>query len=214
MIIEQILELPSFQPGRIEVLLHSLAFGTLTTLVDPPDSKGRQVRRRQLDMTMDVMANSLVYWVQDLVGGGLLATGPASGGPGGARVFAMTSSGSHTVWPDYGPVSAAKAALEAHVRQLALELGPHGIAINAVMAGVTRTPALLKIPGHERLMSPGHRQEPPPAPHPARGRRGLPGRARPARDLLADGQHPARRRRRGLLCISYAYRRVGPSGCC
>ena len=38
----------------------------------------------------------------------------------------MTSAGSTRVWPGYGPVSAAKAALEAHVRQLAVELGPHG----------------------------------------------------------------------------------------
>jgi NAD(P)-dependent dehydrogenase (short-subunit alcohol dehydrogenase family) len=47
-------------------------------------------------------------------------------------------------------VSAAKAALEAHIRQLAVELAPLGITANAIMAGVTQTPALAKIPGaHE-----------------------------------------------------------------
>jgi NAD(P)-dependent dehydrogenase (short-subunit alcohol dehydrogenase family) len=46
-------------------------------------------------------------------------------------------------------VSAAKAALESHTRQLAMELAPRGIAINAIRAGVTDTPALRKIPGHE-----------------------------------------------------------------
>ena len=61
----------------------------------------------------------------------------------------MTSAGSTRVWPGYGPVSAAKAALEAHVRQLAVELGPLGITVNAIRAGVTDTPAFRKIPGSD-----------------------------------------------------------------
>ena len=36
----------------------------------------------------------------------------------------MTSSGGHSAIPYYGAVSAAKAALESHVRQLSVELGP------------------------------------------------------------------------------------------
>ena len=50
------------------------------------------------------------------------------------------------------PVSAAKAILEAHIRQLALELAPAGITANAILAGVADTPALRLIPGHEKLM--------------------------------------------------------------
>ena len=38
------------------------------------------------------------------------------------------------------------------MRQLAVELGPRGITVNALRAGVTDTPALRKIPGHERMM--------------------------------------------------------------
>ena len=49
-------------------------------------------------------------------------------------------------------MSAAKAILEAHIRQLALELAPAGITANAILAGVTDTPALRLIPGHEKLM--------------------------------------------------------------
>ena len=49
-------------------------------------------------------------------------------------------------------VSAAKAALESHTRQLALELGPAGVMINCIEAGVTDTPALRKIPGHEAFI--------------------------------------------------------------
>jgi enoyl-[acyl-carrier protein] reductase III len=127
---------------RVRVLLHSLAFGTLRPFV-PAEGEGGALGRRQLEMTLDVMANSLVYWAQDLVSQGLLGRG--------GRIFAMTSSGSIAAWPSYGAVSAAKCALESHVRQLAVELAGHGITANAIMAGVTRTPALEKIPGSEEL---------------------------------------------------------------
>src|SRR5213593_2524878 len=70
----------------------------------------------------------------------------------GGRIYAMTSEGAGKAIPQYGPVCAAKAILESHIRQLALELAPLGITANAILAGVTDTPALRKIPGHERLM--------------------------------------------------------------
>ena len=125
----------------IKVFLHSLAFGTLKPYI-AGDAKSA-VRPADMDMTLDVMAHSFVYWAQDLFTAGLLATG--------AQLFAMSSAGSHRVWPAYGPVSAAKAALEAHVRQLAVELAPHGIAVNAIQAGVADTPAARRIPGSEQM---------------------------------------------------------------
>jgi NAD(P)-dependent dehydrogenase (short-subunit alcohol dehydrogenase family) len=128
--------------SRVGVLLHSLAFGTLKPFFAP--ERDGSITKAQLEMTLDVMANSLVYWTQDLFYGGLLAPG--------ARVFAMTSAGDHIVWPAYGAVSAAKAALEAHIRQLAVELAPHKVAVNALRAGVTDTPALRKIPGNEEMI--------------------------------------------------------------
>ncbi len=129
------------QPGGLRVLLHSLAFGSLRAYVadDPKDV----VTRAQMDMTLDVMAHSLVYWTQDVVGRGLMGAG--------GRVFAMTSAGATRVLPHYGAVSAAKAALESHVRQLAVELAPRGITANAIRAGVTDTPAARKIPGYDSL---------------------------------------------------------------
>jgi NAD(P)-dependent dehydrogenase (short-subunit alcohol dehydrogenase family) len=57
------------------------------------------------------------------------------------------------VWPGYGPVGAAKAALESLVRQLAVELAPQEICVNAICAGVTDTPALAKIPGRDAMLS-------------------------------------------------------------
>ncbi|HIA15001.1 MAG TPA: SDR family oxidoreductase [Nitrospirales bacterium] len=128
--------------GRIRVLLHSLAFGTLRLFIAEDHAKA--VTKAQVDMTIDVMANSLVYWVQDLVARKLMGKG--------GRIFALTSAGGAKVWPNYGAVSAAKAALESHIRQLALELAPVGVTANAIMAGVTDTPALRKIPGSTEML--------------------------------------------------------------
>jgi len=125
--------------SEIRVLLHSLAFGALRPLVGAAEVASK----RQIEMTSDVMGHSLVYWTHDLVSNGLMKSG--------GRIFAMTSEGGGKAIPDYGPVSAAKALLEAHIRQLALELAPHGITANAIMAGVTDTAALRKIPGSERI---------------------------------------------------------------
>ncbi len=57
------------------------------------------------------------------------------------------------MWQGYGAVSAAKAALESHIRQLAVELAPRGISANALRAGVTDTPAARKIPGSDRMFA-------------------------------------------------------------
>ncbi|MBI3128424.1 MAG: SDR family oxidoreductase [Candidatus Tectomicrobia bacterium] len=136
--------------GAVRVLLHSLAFGTLKPYIS--DDPAGALTPKQLEMTLDVMANSLVYWTQDLVREGLMGEG--------GRIFAMTSSGGHRVWPTYGAVSAAKAALESHIRQLAFELASKGISANSVQAGVTDTPALRKIPGNEEMLELAQRMNP------------------------------------------------------
>lgn len=128
---------------RVKVLLHSLAFGTLKPIItqDPAEA----ISQSQVEMTLDVMASSLVYWAQDLYRADLLTKG--------SQIFALTSSGGRRQWPTYGAVSAAKAALESYVRQLALELSSEQIAANCIQAGVTDTPALRKIPGHEQMIA-------------------------------------------------------------
>lgn len=128
--------------ARVRVLMHSLAFGTLRNYIE--DDPAQEVTQKQMEMTLDVMAHSLVYWTQDIFHAGLFDQD--------ARIFAMTSEGSTRVWKGYGPVSAAKAALEAHVRQLAVELAPYGIAANSIQAGVTNTPAQNRIPGAEEML--------------------------------------------------------------
>ena len=138
--VEQIRKHLAESAGTLRVLLHSLAWGALKPLA------GAEVvaNKKQIESTADIMGHSLVYWVQECLWAGLFDKG--------ARIFAMTSSGSTRAIPDYGPVSAAKAILEAHIRQLALELAPAGITANAILAGVTDTPALRLIPGHEKLI--------------------------------------------------------------
>ena len=128
------------QEGTLRVLLHSLAFGALKPLAGAQEVAARH----QLELTADVMGHSLVYWVQECLWAGLMDKG--------ARIFAMTSSGGTKVIPNYGPVSAAKAILESHIRQLAMELAPAGITANAILAGVTDSPALRQIPNYEKLM--------------------------------------------------------------
>lgn len=138
-------KLAEFSPGwkGISLILHSLAFGTLKPYIARDDSGS--IKPADMTMTLDVMAHSLVYWTQDLFQAGLLKHG--------AKVFAMTSAGAHRVWRTYGAVSAAKAALEAHVRQMAVELAPFGISVNALQAGVTDTPAARRIPGSEEMFT-------------------------------------------------------------
>ena len=70
--------------GYVRVMLHSLAFGTLKPfLAEDPEAA---INRRNLEMTLDVMANSLVYWTQDVWRAGLLAEG--------SKIYALTSEGS------------------------------------------------------------------------------------------------------------------------
>tara|TARA_B100000029_G_scaffold113187_1_gene105423 strand:+ start:236 stop:1018 length:783 start_codon:yes stop_codon:yes gene_type:complete len=116
----------------VKLLLHSIAFGTTTNFFGD-----RPVTQRQMDMTVHVMGNSLLYWTQKLYGGGLLTEG--------SRVMGLTSEGNYVAMEGYGPVSVAKVAMEAIIRQIGWELGQYGITANAVQAGVTPTRALTKI---------------------------------------------------------------------
>jgi enoyl-[acyl-carrier protein] reductase III len=138
------------EAGEVRVMLHSLAFGNLRPYIT--EDAQEAITEAQMDMTLAVMGHSLVYWTQDLVRRRLMRRG--------GKIFAMTSAGGTRVLPNYGAVSAAKAALESHIRQLAMELAPHGIAANAIRAGVTDTPALRKIPGNEEIVATALKKNP------------------------------------------------------
>jgi NAD(P)-dependent dehydrogenase (short-subunit alcohol dehydrogenase family) len=89
--------------------------------------------------TIHSMGTSLLDWTQDLHARGLFAAD--------ARVFGLTSEGNTLAWKGYAAVSAAKVALEAVARSIAVEFAPHGVRCNVIQAGVTETPALAAIPG-------------------------------------------------------------------
>ncbi len=136
----------------IRVVMHSLAFGSLVPFLS--DDPKLAVDRKKMEMTQDVMANSLVYWVQDLLRAGFLERG--------SKIYSMTSEGSSKVVPSYGVVSSAKAALESHTRQLAMELARlgTGVTANTIRAGVTMTPALMKIPERDEIIAATLRRNP------------------------------------------------------
>ena len=128
--IPKIKEITNGEP--LKLLLHSIAFGTTTNFFgDTP------VTQRQMDMTVHVMGNSLLYWTQKLHQAKLLSSG--------SRIIGLTSEGNYLAMDGYGPVSVAKVAMEAIIRQIGWELGELGITANAVQAGITPTRALTKI---------------------------------------------------------------------
>tara|TARA_Y100000590_G_scaffold468976_1_gene654204 strand:- start:406 stop:1176 length:771 start_codon:yes stop_codon:yes gene_type:complete len=135
---------------NIKAFVHSLAFGTLKPFIHKEQNK--QLNQKNIEMTLDVMACSLIYWVQDLFHANLLNQG--------CQVVSMTSQGSSKQWESYGAISMAKSSLESATRQLALELAPYKIACNCIQAGVTHTAALEKIPNYQAMIENTKQQNP------------------------------------------------------
>jgi len=129
------------EPGAVTVLLHSLAFGALRPYIS--DDPKEVLSQSQMEMTLDVMAHSLVYWTQELVRRNLM-------GPGG-KIFAMTSSGGNHVWPTYGAVSAAKAHWRPTSGSSRTSWPPQDHR-QLHPCGRHRHPALRKIPGNDRMI--------------------------------------------------------------
>jgi enoyl-[acyl-carrier protein] reductase III len=78
----------------------------------------------------------------------------------GGRIIAMSSLGAQRAMPAYGFIGASKAALEALARALAQELGPRGIRVNVVSAGVVDTDALAYFPNRDELLADFARRTP------------------------------------------------------
>jgi enoyl-[acyl-carrier protein] reductase III len=80
--------------------------------------------------------------------------------PSGGRIIALSSLGASRAIPQYAFIGASKAALESLVRSLAQELGPRGIRVNTVSAGVVDTDALKHFPNREQLIEEFGRRAP------------------------------------------------------
>ena len=105
--------------------------------------------------TLYMMGYDYMLWGRELAARGLLTKT--------ARLIAMTSEGNEVAWRGYGAVSAAKCAMEALCRSMALELAPYGARSFVVQAGITDTPAGNAIPNFDimkaqaRMRNPFHR---------------------------------------------------------
>lgn len=124
--------------------LFELGLDVLFPLVQgPPRASAALLEEEDFARTIHAMGTSLLEWTRSLTSRALFH--------GDARVFGLTSEGNEVAWRGYAAVSAAKAALEALARSLAVELAPFGIRTNVVQPGITDTPALRAIPGAAQL---------------------------------------------------------------
>ena len=126
--------------GQIKVVVHSVAKGNLKPMVseDKPTLKNDDFH-----LTLDAMAFSLYDWAKAIYNAKLFAKD--------TRILSFTSEGNTKTWQNYAAVSAAKTALEAITRNIALEFAPFGIKANCIQAGVTDTASFRAIPGSDRI---------------------------------------------------------------
>lgn len=134
---------------KIRVLVHSIAKGH----VKPLASKDNNVLSAQdYGITLHAMATSLVDWVHAVFANKLFAPD--------ARIISFTSQGSSKPMKHYAAVSAAKSAIEAINRSIALEYAPYGIRANCIQAGITDTASLRIIPKVEQLLERAKKNNP------------------------------------------------------
>jgi enoyl-[acyl-carrier protein] reductase III len=131
--IERICRAVVEREGGIEAFVHCAALGSFKPML--------ALRSSQWDLTVGVGARAFLLCVQHLA-----AAMPADG-----RIVALSSLGARRVVPDYGALGVAKAALEALVRALAVELAPRGIAVNAIAAGAVPATSIRLHPRYEAL---------------------------------------------------------------
>ena len=131
--IEQVFESLKEEFGEISFLIHSIAFA------NKDDLSGRYVDtgREGFRVALEVSAYSLLPLVRHAAP--LMTKG--------GSVVAMTFDASQRVYPGYNVMGSAKAALEHAVRQLAAEMGPENIRVNAISAGPLETLAARGITG-------------------------------------------------------------------
>lgn len=123
---------------KINVLVHSIAKGSLKPM-KADDREG--LTSVDIQLTFEAMALSLYDWTKALLSKNLFALD--------SRIIAFTSEGNTRALPHYGAVSVAKVALEALVRNMAVEFASLGIKANCIQAGITKTKSFEMIPGSE-----------------------------------------------------------------
>lgn len=112
--------------GRLDYLVHSVAFANKEDL----EGDFINTSRAGFHLAMDISAYSLVRLAREAL--------PLMQKQGGA-ILTLTYNASQRVVPSYNVMGSAKAALEHEVRQLAYEMGPKKIRVNAISAGPVST---------------------------------------------------------------------------
>jgi enoyl-[acyl-carrier protein] reductase III len=128
--------------GPLDALVHNAATGVIRPALETED--------KHWDWTLSANARALLSLVR--------AAAPSM--PEGSSVVGVSSLGSTRVLENYVLVGTSKAALEAVVRYLAVELAPRGIRVNAVSAGVVETGALEHFPNREQMLASGRKRTP------------------------------------------------------
>ena len=128
--------------GPFDAIVHNAATGVIRPAIETED--------KHWDWTMAANARALLA----------LARAAAPAMKPGSSFVAISSLGSTRVLENYTLVGASKAALEALVRYLAVELAPRGIRVNAVSAGVIETEALEHFPNKEKMLAEGRERTP------------------------------------------------------
>ena len=121
--------------GPYRVVVHNAATGVIRSALETED--------KHWDWTVNANARALLALAR--------ATAPAM--ERGSAIVAISSLGSQRVLENYVLVGTSKAALEAVVRYLAVELAPAGIRVNAVSGGVVETDALEHFPNKEAMLA-------------------------------------------------------------
>jgi enoyl-[acyl-carrier protein] reductase III len=126
--------------GALDILVSNAAGGGFRALLD--------VSPENLDYAIHLNVRAFMLLVQRAVPL-LERSDPARGR---ARVITLSSWGAERALPMYGAIGASKAALESMTRHFALELGPRGVNVNCVRAGVVDTGSIRSLPGAEQLL--------------------------------------------------------------
>lgn len=123
------------QAGSLDVVVANAATGVIRPALE--------LEEKHWDWTLGANARSLFT----------LARRAAPSMPPGSAIVALSSLGSSRVLDNYVLVGVSKAAIEALVRYLAVELAPRDIRVNAVSAGLVETGALEHFPNREDLLA-------------------------------------------------------------
>ena len=137
--VEALVDVVGSEIGRLDILVSNAAGGGFTSLGD--------ASRAQFDYAMRINVEALLLLTQrarPLLQKTMLSR---------AKIVTVSSMGGTRAMAHYGLIGAAKGAVESITRHLAFELGPQGVNVNCVCAGLVMTGALAAHPDREEIVA-------------------------------------------------------------